>query len=485
VGLRMKRQWLLWISGAQPKVLDQCPSESIKFESLGWAIMITSGLATISMWFALDSAMGVNPVIATPIALLWGLAIMGIDRWLITSMPPDGQRRFWLAAPRLALAILLGTLISTPLVLRIFESEINAQISVIKAKAESNFIQAQQGNQVGQQVTSWQKTVTNLENVINSNGAVTIDPASDPQVKTLTAQKNTAYQHEQTYYKQWNCQLYGGPGCPAGSGTLYAAAHSEWQQAQAQVNQLTMEINARIKVINDNSTNAQKDRLQEAQGALPNAEEQLKVAQDRQSALQASFDATTEQENGLLIRLQALSQLSTNDFTVAAARFLLFLLFLVIECLPVTVKLLQQPGNYERILLVLREKELSEAKRALRTSQRAARPGTSTAPPEPGTRPASETDEDVRKIWEAYGEQRTKGLRTEPPAAADDGWPQPRHQLPSGEPGRAASTDTGELPTVAHEDLMRMHDDRVSANSDGHSGGNSGGIPLMWPDDNL
>ena len=32
------------------------------------------------------------------------------------------------------------------------------------------------------------------------------------------------------------------------------------------------------------------------------------------------------------------------------ARILLFLLFLVIECLPVTVKLLQQPGNYEQIL---------------------------------------------------------------------------------------------------------------------------------------
>ena len=44
-------------------------------------------------------------------------------------MPVDGTRKFAMAVPRLALALLLGTLISTPLVLRVFQSEINAQIA--------------------------------------------------------------------------------------------------------------------------------------------------------------------------------------------------------------------------------------------------------------------------------------------------------------------------------------------------------------------
>jgi hypothetical protein len=481
----MRRQWLLWISGAQPKVLDQCPSERIKFESLGWAILITSGLGTVSMWFALYSAMGINAAVATPFALLWGLVIMGIDRWLITSMPLEGRRKFWLAMPRLALAILLGTLISTPLVLRIFQSEINAQISVIKAKSESNFIQAQQSNQVGQQVAQWQKTVNNLDDVINSNGAVTINPASDPQVKTLTAQRDTAYQHEQTYYKQWNCQLYGGPGCPAGAGTLYAAAHTEWEQAKAQVDQLNTQINDRIKVINDTSVGAQRNRLAEAQAALPNAQQQLKIAQDRQTALQASFDATTEQENGLLIRLQALSQLANNNLTVAAARWLLFLLFLVIECLPVTVKLLQQPGNYERILQVLRERELAEAKRTLRTG----RPGGTVAAAvatDYATSHGPSPDDDVRDIWHQHAAQRTRVMPDDGNTGTDLGWPrsQPQFQRPDADAGRSASQDTGEQPTIAHENLQRLRDERVSANSDGNSNGHSGGIPLLWPDDN-
>ena len=42
------------------------PSERARFESLGWAILITSCMAMISMWFALSSALGINGVLAFP-----------------------------------------------------------------------------------------------------------------------------------------------------------------------------------------------------------------------------------------------------------------------------------------------------------------------------------------------------------------------------------------------------------------------------------
>src|SRR5215472_9413976 len=103
---------LISLAGARPEILADCPTERIKFQSLGWALLITSGMATVSMWFALDNVLGLNVVAAFFGALLWGLIILGIDRWLITSMPPGSSRRFWIALPRVLLAILLGTLIS-------------------------------------------------------------------------------------------------------------------------------------------------------------------------------------------------------------------------------------------------------------------------------------------------------------------------------------------------------------------------------------
>src|SRR6202020_3431036 len=122
---------------------------------LGWAILITSCMAMISMWFALSSALGINGILAIPVAIFWGLVIMGIDRWLITSMPIDGSRKFAMAVPRVVLALLLGTLISTPLVLRVFQSEINAQIAKMQQQSYSTFLQQQQASSVAKQVGTY------------------------------------------------------------------------------------------------------------------------------------------------------------------------------------------------------------------------------------------------------------------------------------------------------------------------------------------
>src|ERR1700684_4068361 len=108
------RKIVLALSGANEEVLTLVPSERARFESLGWAILITSGVATVSMWFALSSAVGINGILAFPIALAWGLVIMGIDRWLIVSMPIDGPRKFAMAAPRLRPAPLLRAALSPP-----------------------------------------------------------------------------------------------------------------------------------------------------------------------------------------------------------------------------------------------------------------------------------------------------------------------------------------------------------------------------------
>jgi hypothetical protein len=204
------RDLLISLSGARLEILQRCPTERLKFQSLGWAILSSSVLAAVSIWFGLSSAIGVNPFLALPFALAWGVIVMGIERWLVTSLPSHGRRRWAIIVPRLLLAVLLGVLVAAPLVLRVFQPEINAQIAVINQNAHN------------------------------------------------------------------------------------------------------------------------------------------------------------EASNGLLIRLQALDQLSSGHIAVNVSRLLLFVLFLVIECLPLVIRLIQQPGNYEAILQNIIELELKNAKRALR-----------------------------------------------------------------------------------------------------------------------
>jgi hypothetical protein len=363
---QVKTGFLIKVSGARPEVLARCPTERIKFQSLGWAILITCSMATVSMWFALTSAMGFNPVLSFPIAVLWGLIILGIDRWLVTSMPLDGKRKFLIAAPRLALALLLGSLISTPIVLRIFESEINNQISIIKETNEAAFLTSQQHSSIVARVNEWQAAVDNYERVIDSKGAQAIDPASDPDVKGLTTQLDSERTVATTDYHAWQCQLYGGCGAPKGSGPLAHASEDRYDADEAEITSLTRQINAREAELTATNAGSQQSRLQQAKAALPGAEAELAAATAEQNTLTNNFQSTNSATNGLLIRLKALDQLSAGDSTLQLARILLFLLFLVIEVLPVTVKLLQQPGNYEAILRKEIARELYEANWALR-----------------------------------------------------------------------------------------------------------------------
>jgi hypothetical protein len=297
---------------------------------------------------------------------LWGLIIMGIDRWLVTSMPIDGKRKFLIAAPRLALAILLGSLISTPIVLRIFESEINNQISVIKENNEAAFLTSQQHSAVAARVTSWQNTVNNLQQVIDSHGSKAINPASDPVVQGLTTQLDNEQKVAASDYHAWQCQLYGGCGAPKGSGPLAAASEKRYNDDEAQIATLTQEIQARDHTLQATDVNSEQSRFQQAKSALPAAQAQLTAAQAEENSLLNNFQVTNGATNGLLIRLKALDQLSAGSSTLQAARLLLFLLFLVIEVLPVTVKLLQPQGNYEKILRREIANELSQAQWEMR-----------------------------------------------------------------------------------------------------------------------
>jgi hypothetical protein len=75
----------------------------------------------------------------------------------------------------------------------------------------------------------------------------------------------------------------------------------------------------------------------------------LTAEQDR---LQAAFDTTNEGSGGILMRLEALDRLGNENGTLAAAQFMLSLLFMSVEILPVLMKLLlnfSPPSAYDRL----------------------------------------------------------------------------------------------------------------------------------------
>jgi hypothetical protein len=193
-------------------------------------------------------------------------------------------------------------------------------------------------------------------------------------------------------------------------------------------------------------------RYQQAVSALPAAQKQLNAATTQEDTLRNNFYAQNNATNGLLIRLQALGQLSGQSFTLNAARLLLFLLFLVIECLPVTVKLMQQPGIYEQILAERNDLDLKKAKKALRDERYATSMPSPGAAGDVGGRHGTR-EEVLDEIW-----RRRTRVQDMP------SW--------SEEPDEDSRLD---------EAIRGMRDLRAPADTDGRRGG----IELRYGDDDL
>ena len=92
---------------------------------------------------------------------------------------------------------------------------------------------------------------------------MSVNPSADLETQSLTAQRTQEIALEQLYYHQWQCQLYGGLGCStaAGDGPAAQAAYNSYEQAAAQVNDLTAQIQNRESQLTATGATAAKDRL--------------------------------------------------------------------------------------------------------------------------------------------------------------------------------------------------------------------------------
>lgn len=129
----------LWkCAGADSQILKYAPfSDHIKAAGIGGVVMATTVMATVAMGFAMHTIFGKttdevhegNWAITIPAALVWGIIIFNLDRFIVSTVKGDGTEKITLAEwgamlPRLVMAIIIGLTISAPLETYIFHKEI-------------------------------------------------------------------------------------------------------------------------------------------------------------------------------------------------------------------------------------------------------------------------------------------------------------------------------------------------------------------------
>jgi hypothetical protein len=343
---------LIWLSGAESEILANFKHDHPKYLGTGGAVLFTSCIAAMSMAFAVHMALKAPVPAAVLCGVAWGTGILSLDRWLVSTM--TREQGLLLAVPRVLLAMLFSVVISTPLTLQIFNSEISQQMSLDHAAAAANFATSPDVEKLQAKVSADQATVSKYQGVISSGGSTSAtSPANDPAMTQLQS-KLTADQNQVTHYRNAaHCEQYGGSGCGGVvGGNVVQGTGSAYQFDEQQLTSYTQQVSTDNRnIATEQSALAGKNKTDEAnavsgaQTDLAHAQTQLAADTNALNKLKSDFNVNNTNNTGILARLKALDELRTHNLSMLVAEFVLFLFFAAIELLPVIVKLLLNRGK--------------------------------------------------------------------------------------------------------------------------------------------
>lgn len=310
--------------------------------------MLNTGcLAAFAMFTALGKVLAAPAVALIPIALVWGWMIFSVDRWLITSTHGvHGMNRLLIFLPRLGLAVLLAFTIAEPLTLRIFQNTLDTQVQTTRTTQLASYeSQLQTCNPVtgrwdgSAACDGYYLTVANPPYAVQQKLAT----AEQQQAALQSAvSADQAQQEKLTSIAEGECAGTTGPDM-SGDGGDGSRCRADWAAEAKYVQQSGLE-----------TKTAQLAALQTTIGSL--FQQAGSVQQTYALQLHSAITtAVAERKNdlgqiGILDEWTALEQLSAQSSFVFFGHWLLVLVLLALDCLPVLAKLMSESSAYDQLL---------------------------------------------------------------------------------------------------------------------------------------
>lgn len=117
---------LAWFAGTRKNILNACPDENAFFSGLGLAVLATSVVSGTTLALALGYTLREPATHLWPIAVVWALIVLNIDRLLLML---TATRHLALALiPRVVISFVIGVMIAEVVTLWIYNLEINSQM---------------------------------------------------------------------------------------------------------------------------------------------------------------------------------------------------------------------------------------------------------------------------------------------------------------------------------------------------------------------
>jgi phosphate/sulfate permease len=292
-------RFLWWLATAEESLLKDCTVDRNRYSIIGLTVMGTWLFATLA-WTYFFSTVVSNIFIAALLGIFMGAIILGIDRALIKGIDKNNKRKLWPFLFRGLLAMTIGLFMAQPALLYLFNKEVKQQISLDNEQRKRN--------KRKQQDTLYVAQKNELE----------------ARKKTLQLQLSNKYNEVSTARSNFIAETDGTGGTgKIGVAAVAAAKKKEYEKLDQEYQQLNNELQPQIRST-DSSLAAIEVSIQNEQKAF---NELL--------------------NDGFLTRIEALNNLIKSNSALQYRYYLLVVILLLIELMPVIAKTLLPAGVYD------------------------------------------------------------------------------------------------------------------------------------------
>ncbi|GAA3217303.1 DUF4407 domain-containing protein [Dactylosporangium siamense] len=331
-----------------------------RFATLGGLLLVTGGVAVVSMIVALLDGFGLALVVAVPAGVALGAAMVIVERALLLDRFSIGAVRSQsaLLLPRLAIAGLIGLAVAVPLTLRIFHSQIEHQMSIDNLRRAEDGAAALAHGDRQRQLDAVQADISKYEDHLAGNifvSAPDLDTA-ESEYRAALADYQSKQQAAEQAWAAWRCeldgQLCGSSSGKMGNGPRAQALKREYDRKEADARAAQALLRAKQTALDSARKDASRlsaDQLAQAQDEAARVLPGLRQQRDQlKVALQADLDEINEKSaanTGLPAQTVALLHLADDGGSASLPYLLTITVLMMTGLLPVSVKALVIVGS--------------------------------------------------------------------------------------------------------------------------------------------
>ncbi len=338
------------LTGVREEMLDKIPAERTRYTALAAVMICTASIGGLSMFFTLSEVVGKAEPWFILVALGWSVFVLCIDTWLVSSTAGTRWRtRISVLLPRLAVAAVFGVVIAEPLVLRVFQSGIDARITQERQTAidtlRTGLVRCNPIPGIARQPSPPSGGCAGMTlNIANPSASTyTRLQSLQGQATTLLAQVNNE-KHELAGLENTEnneCNGVSGRGLTGKLGNGPACHQDQRNTADYRASNPIARQNSQYNVLNQ--------KIAVLQASLAGEQASYQAAIDKTITHRVGVATQPGAAIGMAERFQALAILARSNSFIAVASWVVRIVFILIDCLPVLVKFISGTTPYDRL----------------------------------------------------------------------------------------------------------------------------------------